>query len=118
MGEQVKGIRKVAIIGSQLVISAIGASLHNKPGVEIQAIKGSLPSAFAKLEDDPPGAIVFDLAEFQPLNGTIPLMRTHPTLLLIGVDLARNRMLVLCGRESRLLTAEDLVQAIQMVAPK
>jgi DNA-binding NarL/FixJ family response regulator len=107
-----KGARKVGIYGSQLVISAIGASLREKPGFEVQEIEGSDPDIIGKLGAAPPDVILFDLAAAQP-HFAISLIHTHPTIMMIGVDLANNKMLVLCGKESRLLTAEDLVQAIQ-----
>ena len=107
-----KGTRKIGIYGSQLVISAIGASLREKPGFEVQIIEGSDPDIIGKLEADPPDVILFDLAAAQS-RFAIPLIQTHPAIMMIGVDLANNKMLVLHGRESRLLTAEDLVRAIQ-----
>ena len=117
MDGQVKGTRKVGIYGSQLVISAIGASLRGKPGFEVQIIEGSDPNIIGKLDAAPPDVILFDLAAAQP-HFAIPLIHTHPTIMMIGVDLANNKMLVLCGKESRLLTAEDLVQTIQAGALK
>ena len=39
-------------------------------------------------------------------------------ILVIGVDLANNKMLLLSDKQSRLLTAEDLVQAIEAGALK
>lgn len=112
MDKQVKGNRKVGILGSQLVMSAIGASLQEKPGFDVQTIEGLLPNIIGELDAAPPDVILFDLAATQP-HFAIPLIHTHPTILLIGVDLANNKMLVLSGRESRLLTTEDLVQAIE-----
>ena len=118
MDKQVKGNKKVGIFGSQLVISAIGASLQEKPGFEVQKIEDLLPNIIGKLYAAPPDVILFDLAAATQPHFAIPLIYTHPTIMLIGVDLGNNKMLVLSGREFRLLTAEDLVQAIQAGALK
>ena len=117
MDKQVKGTQKIGIYGSQLLMSAIGASLQEEPGFEVQRIEVSDRNIIGKLDAAPPDVILFDLAATQP-HFAIPLIRTHPTIMIIGVDLANNKMLVLCGKESRLLTAEDLVQAIQAGALK
>lgn len=114
MDKQVKGTRKVGIYGSQLVMSAIGACLQEKPEFDVQRIKGLLPNIIDQSDAAPPDVILFDLATTQP-DFAIPLIHTHPGILLIGVNLANNKMLVLSGKKSCLITAEDLVQAIQTV---
>jgi hypothetical protein len=108
----VKNKRTVALYGSNLVMSIIGASLREKPEFQVEQIQGSLPDIIDKLEAPPPDVILFDLAVAQP-HFAIPLLRNHPTIMLIGVDLKSNKMLVLFGEQSRLLTADDLVQVIE-----
>ena len=104
--------RTVALYGSNLVMSTIGASLKEKPEFQVQQIQGLLPDFIDKLEAPPPDVILFDLAAAQP-HFAIPLLRNHPTIMLIGVDLRSNQMLVLFGEQSRLLTADDLVHVIE-----
>jgi len=117
MDEQVKGTRKVGIYGSQLVMSIIGACLQEKPKFDVQRIDGLLPNIIDETDAAPPDVILFDLTAAQN-HFAIFLIHNHPTVMLIGVDLANSEMLVLSGRESCLITAEDLVQAIQAVALK
>lgn len=112
MDEQMKGTRKVSIYGSQLVMSIIGACLQEKPEFDVQRIDGLLPNIIDETDAASPDVILFDLTAAQNYFA-ISLMRTHPTVMLIGVDLASKKMLVLSGRQSRLMTGEDLVQAIQ-----
>jgi len=108
--------RTVALYGGNLAISAIAASLQEKPEFQVQQV-GGLPSGIIdQLNADPPDAILFDLAEGHP-HFTIPLLHEHPTTVLIGVDLKTNKMLVLSGERSRLLTAEDLMKVIERGAP-
>jgi hypothetical protein len=108
----VKNKRTVALYGNNLVMSTIGASLQEKPEIQVQQIQGLLPDIIDKLEAPPPDVILFDLAAAQP-HFAIPLLRNHPTIMLIGVDVKSNKMLVLFGEQSRLLTANDLVQVIE-----
>ena len=107
-----KNKRTVALYGSNLVMSTIGASLQEKQEFQVQQIQGLLPDFIDRLEAPPPDVILFDLAGTQP-NFAVPLLRSHPTIMLIGVDVKNNKMLVLFGEQSRLLTADDLVQVIE-----
>jgi len=105
-------IRTVALYGGNLVMSSIGASLQKRPEFQVKQIKRCLPDVLDRLEADLPDAILFDLAAGQP-DFAINLMRKHPTVMLIGVDLLDNQMLVLSGQQSRLLTADDLAQVME-----
>lgn len=104
--------RTVVLYGGNLVMSTIGASLKEKPEFQVEEIKELLPDLLEKLEAAPPDAILFDLAQGEP-HFAISLLRNHPRIMLIGIDLASNKMLVLSGKQSRLLTAEDLVQVMK-----
>jgi len=102
----------VALYGTNLVMSTIGASLQENPEFQVQQIEGTPREIMDKLETAPPDVILFDLAAAQP-DFVISLLRKHPTVMIIGVDLTSNNMIVLSGEHSRLLTTEDLVQAIK-----
>ncbi len=93
-------------------MSTIGASLREKQEFLVQHIQGLLPDFIDKLEAPPPDVILFDLAAAQP-HFAIPLLRNHPKIMLIGVDMRGNKMLVLSGEQSRLLTTDDLVEVIE-----
>jgi len=104
--------RKVALYGSNLLMSAIGKSLQEHSEFLIHQIDrevigiGEVPGAAL------PDVLVFDLTTV-PDDFAISVMRAHPVLLLIGVDIEKGKMLVLSGEESRFLTADDLVDAIE-----
>lgn len=114
MDKQVTEKLKVGIYGSRLVISAIGASLQQNPAFEVQVFEGLLPGAENESDVCPPDVIVFDMSAAVP-EFAIPLINSYPGITLIGVDLAKNEMLVLSGRQCPLLTAEDLVEVIKTV---
>jgi DNA-binding NarL/FixJ family response regulator len=104
--------RTVVLYGGNLVMSSVGAGLQDKLQFQVRQIEASAPDTIHKLEAAPPDVILFDLAKPQP-DFAMPLLRNHPKIMLIGIDLEGNKMLVLSGEQSRLLTTEDLVQVIE-----
>jgi hypothetical protein len=104
--------RKVMLYGGNLVMSTIGATLKERPGFQVEEVQGLLPDQLGGTEATPPDVILFDLAQGQ-LHFAISLLRHHPRVMLIGIDLWGNSMLVLSGKQSRLLTAEDLLQVMK-----
>jgi hypothetical protein len=104
--------RTVVLYGSNLVMSTIGASLQQKSHIQVHQMEGLLSDNLEKLNAAPPDAILFDLASAQP-DFAIPLLRRYPTVVLIGVDLTGNRMLVLSGEQSSLLTEDDLMKVVE-----
>ena len=104
--------RRIALYGSNLAMSIIRVSLQEKAEFQVQQIQGLLPDIFDKLKAPPPDVILFDLAAAHP-DFAVPLLRNHPSIMLIGVDLKNNNMLVLFGGKSRLLTTDDLMQVIE-----
>ncbi len=104
--------RTVLLYGSNLLMSIIDASLQKNPEFQVQKIDGLVPDILNKLNAAPPDVILFDLAATHP-HFAISLLRNHPTIILIGLDLVINKMLVLSGAHSRFLKADDLVQVIE-----
>ena len=103
--------RTVALHGSNLLMSAIVKSLQEIDRFEIIQIDGVFPGR-VKTPGPPPDVIVYDLATV-PEDFAVSALRVHPARLLIGVDMENGKMVVLSGEESRLLTVDDLVQAIE-----
>lgn len=93
-------------------MSAIYATLRKIRGFQLQQVEGFLPDILNNLDAAPPDVILFDLATAQP-HYAIPLLRKHPTIKLIGIDLMSNEMLLFSGAQFRLLTIKDLLQAIE-----
>ena len=104
--------RRVVLYGSNLVVSTLGATLRGRAGFEMVQIDPLLPGALQTLEAARPDVILFDLAGAQP-DFSITVLRKNPGLLLIGVDLKTDKVMVMSGKESRLLTTEDLVRTIE-----
>ena len=106
-------IRRVVLYGSDLAVSAVGASLQGRAGFQILQIDPLHPDALLRLDGARPDVVLFDLAGTQP-DLTIGVLRKHPGLLLIGVDLKTDKMLVMSGEESRLVTLDDLIHMMEM----
>ena len=104
--------QKVALYGSEISMSAISTSLQNNPQFQVRQIGGSSPDMMKELEIAPPDVILFDLAAGQP-DFAVPVLRNHPGIMLIGVDLMSHKMLVVSGEHSRLSTEQDLVKVIE-----
>ncbi len=108
--------RRVVLYGSDLVVSTVGVNLRGHVGFQILQIDPLLPDALQRLDAARPDVVLFDLASTQP-DFTVAVLRKHPGLLLIGVDLRSDKMLVISGEESRLLTADDLVHMMETAKP-
>ena len=110
-------IRRVVLYGSDLVVSTVGENLRGREGFQILQIDPLLPDALQRLGAARPDVVLFDLADALPDFATA-VLRKNPGLLLIGVDLKIDRMLVMSGEESRLMTTDDLVQMMQTGKPR
>jgi DNA-binding NarL/FixJ family response regulator len=104
--------RIIALYGTSLAMSTVAASLQQEPEFQVQEIKGKSSDLIDKLEAAPPDVILFDLSAAQP-DFAVPLLRKHPGILLIEVDLMNNKMLLLSGEQSRLMTTEDLAKVVE-----
>ena len=105
-------IRTVVLYGSDLVVSTVGENLRGRQEFQIFQIDPLLPDALQRLDAARPDVVLFDLAGAQ-LDFPIAALRKNPGLLLIGVDVGSDKMLVMSGKESRLLTTEDLVRMME-----
>ena len=109
-------MQTVALLGSSLAISSIGASLQGCRGLQVVAVDVPMQDAAQHLGVLQPDVVIFDLTAAQP-DFAITLWKARPGLLLIGVDVARGKALVLSGQAARALTTEDLLQVIQRHDP-
>jgi hypothetical protein len=108
-------MRKVALYGNSLVVSSIGASLQGRAGLRVVSVDATQPNAAQQLDQLQCDVVIFDLATARP-EFAIDLWKTHPQLLLIGVDLTTGQALVLSSQPSRLLTMDDLLQVMESPA--
>jgi hypothetical protein len=103
--------RRVVLYGKSLVVSTIGASLQACADLELVHIDAPLASLAQRLGTLEPVAVLFDLAAAQS-DFAVALLRERPELILIGVDPASDRVLVLSGRQEQPVSAADLARLI------
>jgi hypothetical protein len=106
-----KHVRTIVPYGASLSVSAIAAGLTSRPGRRVIRVDSTSPAAAGRLRRLRPDVILFDLAAAQP-EETISLMKDLPDLLLIGIDLANHKALVLSGEQPKLFTTDDFVRLI------
>jgi hypothetical protein len=101
----------VALYGTSLLLSGIGASLERRTGLQPVTIDAALPGAIEKLSALQPDVVVLDLGTAPP-DPVMALWKARPELVLIGVDLGADRMLILSGQPARALTTEGLIKTL------
>jgi len=92
-------------------MAGLAASLQANPDVAVLRI----PANTAALREGPkelaPALVALDLGEM-PGDIAFSLLQDRPELILVGVDPASDKMLVLSGREEQPVSAAELLQAI------
>jgi hypothetical protein len=106
-------VHRVAIYGNSLSVASIGASLQDRPGLELLALDASLPDAIQRLYLLMPDIVLFDLSLAHAVEDAVSLLTAHPKLVLVGLDLNSHRALLLSGQQSTVLTTDDLIQIIE-----
>ena len=102
----------VVLYGNSLVVSSIAASLADQPHLTLCRLETPVPDLAQRIASLVPDVLIFDLAAAHP-DYAITLLQEYPRLLLIGVDVASARTLVLSGRQSQALTIDDLIHVIE-----
>jgi hypothetical protein len=92
-------------------MASLAASLQAHPDVTVTRIPVSRGALAQGIEELAPALVAFDLSDM-PGDFAISLLRESPDLILIGVDPASDRLLVLSGRQEQPTTAGELLQAI------
>jgi len=107
----VPGPRKVVLYGNSLFIASVEASLTDRTGLEVSRLEASLPNALERLSALGPDVVILDMAESDEF--ALQILKEHPGLPLIGLDLSKNnQVLVLSGQKRTACTAHDLTRVI------
>ena len=93
--------RKVVLYGSSLALLGIEASLKASSGLEVLRLDGRTTNALEYLEPLCADVIAFDLTAGQP-EFAVPLLQKNPHLMLIGLDMASDKVLVLSSEHCKL----------------
>jgi DNA-binding NarL/FixJ family response regulator len=116
----VPGPRKVVLYGNSLFLAGVEASLTDRTGLEVSRLEANLPDALERLDALGPDVVILDMAESNA-EFALKILKEHPGLPLIGLDLSKNnQVLVLSGQKREAFTAHDLTTVIlsQRPAPR
>ncbi len=103
--------KRIALVGQSLTMVSIGVSLGMHEHLEVLTLDRQDPGLSQELLDLEPDAMIYDLGA-APADFAFSLLREHPDLLLIGVDAAGDKLLVLSGQQAHAVTTPDLVKVI------
>lgn len=109
MGEQK---RIIVLYGNSLVMGGIGANLSNQPNLSLHQVQSDGPELARQLAALHPDVLIFDLATDRP-DDIWDWLQEQPHCLLLGIDLHRQQIHQWRGQQTRALTMQDLVTAIQ-----
>jgi hypothetical protein len=103
--------RKVVLYGNSLVLGGMKASLQSYPNLQIITLDISSETGLRDLCTLDASVVIFDLATV-PSEFPLSLLHEQPELVLIGMDAAGEKLLILSGQQARTLTTSQLVQMI------
>lgn len=108
--------RVIVLYGASLFVAGVETSLRDRPGLEVVRIESTLPDTGQRLKSLRPDVIIFDSSEarLDALPGMTQLLREHPGVLVIGLDLTSDEVTILSGQQRSVTKAEDLVEVIQL----
>ncbi len=102
--------RAVLLYGGSLLMSLVAGDLAQRPDLCI-ARAATWPEASRLLAENFPDVLIFDLTETCQSH-VLPLLLTHPGLLLVGLDAESNRAVLVAGQEARSLTLSQIREIV------
>jgi hypothetical protein len=103
--------RRVVLYGSSLFVAGIEAGLRASRNLEILHVDAGTAQPLEEIRQLAPDAVAFD-ADRVTSDLLLPLLKECPGPVLVGLDLDSNRVLVLSGRQSHILSMDQLVRVI------
>ena len=103
---------QIAILGSSVVMVGIASALRARAALYVRVVTctGDL---LRLTEQSTPDILIFDLAAVA-VDEVRPLLRSHRTLTLIGIDIAGRQALTFSGKSCPLSTLDDLTRLIDL----
>lgn len=102
--------RRVLLCGNSIILESIRADLLRSARLEVTACEAPLSDP-QLLDVFEPDIILFD-SEATHARTLLPLLESHPSVLLIGVSPDINLVQVWSGRQLREISLKDLVEII------
>jgi hypothetical protein len=102
--------RRVLLYGTSIILGSIGASLRQSGRLEVTACESPIEDPLL-LDSLQPDIILFD-SEATHAEALLPLLESHPSVLLIGVSPDVNLVKVWSGRQLREMSLKELIEII------
>ena len=106
-----KTTRRIFLYGNSVILGTIGAFLRGCSGFEVTTLKTPLQDTQV-LDGAKPDILFFD-SEAPHTEAVFSLLKTNPTLLLIGVSPGINLVKIWSGRQLRELSMQNLLELIK-----
>ena len=107
--------RRLVLYGRSLFLAGVAASIKQHPELEVQLLDSTLPDALHRAKAMCPDTIVFDLQTIDP-SFALSFLQEQPGVILLGLDLASDKLITLSSQQSTLYTMDDLVRLIERQA--
>ena len=103
--------RRIVVYGNSVILGTIGANLRRCPRFDVATLVPAVDDA-EQLEAARPSTVLFDL-EAAVTDALFSILKTEPTLLLIGVSPDVNFVRVWSVRQLRELSMRQLIEVIE-----
>lgn len=103
--------QRIVLYGDSLLLVAIQSCLAGFPALEVTVQNVPPAPALSDFCAMQASVVIFDLTKF-PSETVLALIENRPDMLIIGLDSAGERMLLLSGQKAHAMTANRLVQLI------
>lgn len=110
-------LRKVVLCGKSVLLASLEVSLKGRDGLAVTRIDALLSDIEARMNDLlaalGPDVVVIDLGDAYE-GVALTILKDHPGIALIGVDPAKNTVLVLSSQKFTTQTTAELADVLQM----
>jgi hypothetical protein len=107
----------VVLYGNSLVLAGMGTSLKAFPDIDVIELGDPSDDTIRELCALQATVVLFDLAVLPP-DFLLSLLQEKPKSLLIGLDAAGDRLLLLSGQQAHSLTTGRLLQVIETLSQR
>jgi len=103
--------RKVALLGTSLMIDSLAAALADVGDLELLRFEDTSAPGLTYMEHLLPDVVIFDMTLALPESPLLELLKRSGTVI-VGCDLPSQQMLLLSGKSTRLATVKDLLHVL------
>ncbi|OGO37937.1 MAG: hypothetical protein A2Z03_10400 [Chloroflexi bacterium RBG_16_56_8] len=103
---------RLVLYGRSLFLAGIAASFKEHPDLDVLLLDSNLPDAPQRANAMCPHTVIFELQTIDP-SFALSFLQEHPGVILLGLDLASDKLVTLSSQQSTLYTMDDLMHVIE-----